>query len=83
MALLGAPPPALLALLSPENTVLVHEVARLWARLPAYLRWRRARLAAPGMLLWPLPLDAQVLIHSFEEPTTIEEAWSTGLGAAP
>jgi hypothetical protein len=42
MVLRGAPPPALVALLSPEDTYIVQERALLQARLPAYLAHRRA-----------------------------------------
>jgi hypothetical protein len=42
MVLRGAPPPALVALLSPEPARVVQEGARLRARLPAYLAYRCA-----------------------------------------
>ena len=57
----------------------VHEGVRLRARLPAYLAQRRALLDAHCPLLPPL----RALVHGYEEPTTIEELWATGLGADP
>jgi hypothetical protein len=49
---------------------------RLRARLPAYLAQRRALLDAHCPLLPPL----QDLVHGYEEPTTTDEIWATGLG---
>jgi hypothetical protein len=76
------PPPALvellslIALLSPENTRVEQEGARLQAQLPAYLVRRRALLDANCPLLPPLC----AIVHDYMELTT-EEAWATGLGA--
>jgi hypothetical protein len=56
MVLRGAPPPALVDLLSPENARVVREGALLRGRLPAYLVWRRARLDMHfPLLLSPAP----------------------------
>jgi hypothetical protein len=79
MVLRGAPPPALVALLSPEPARVVQEGARLRARLPVYLVRRRALLDAHCPVLLP-PLRA--LVHGYMELTTIEELWATGLGTA-
>jgi hypothetical protein len=76
MVLRGAPPPAQVDLLSPENACVVREGALLRGRLPASLVWRRARLDVHFSLLLP-PLRA--LIHGYLELTT-EEFWATGLG---
>jgi hypothetical protein len=78
MVLRGAPPPALVALLSPEPARVVQEGARLRARLPAYLVRRRALLDAHCPVLLP-PLRA--LVHGYMELTTTEEIWATELGA--
>jgi hypothetical protein len=80
LALRGALPPALVALLSPEDINMVQEGARLRARLPAYLGRRRALLDAHCPVLLP-PLRA--LVHGYMELTTAEELWATGLGTAP
>jgi hypothetical protein len=86
LVLRGAPPPALVALLSPEPARVVQEGARLRARLPAYLAHRRAYLDShldsrcPRISLLPGVLRA--LIYSFEGPATTEELWATGLGTA-
>jgi hypothetical protein len=77
MVLRTAPPPALVALLSPEPARVVQEGARLRARLPAYLVQRRALLDAHCPLLLP-PLRA--LVHGYMELTNIEEIWATRLG---
>jgi hypothetical protein len=79
LVLRDAPPPALLALLSPEPARVVQEGARLRARLPAYLLRRRALLYAQCPVLLP-PLQA--LVHGYMELTTTEELWATGLGQA-
>jgi hypothetical protein len=79
MVLRGAPPPALVALLSPEPARVVQEGARLRARLPAYLVRRRALLDAHCPVLQP-PL--RNLVHGYMELTTTEELWATGLGQA-
>jgi hypothetical protein len=82
MVLRGAPPPALVALLSPEPARVVQEGARLRARLPAYLAHRRAYsdLRCPRVSFLPGVLRA--LIYGFEGPGTTEELWATGLGEA-
>ena len=58
---------------------LVQAAARLRARLPAYLAQRRAVLDAHCPLLAPL----RAIVTRYEEPTTTEELWATGLGIAP
>jgi hypothetical protein len=77
MVLQGSPPAALTARLLPEHRTVVQEGARLRARLPAYLARRRALLDANCPLIGPL----QALVIGYEEPTTTEELWATGLGA--
>jgi hypothetical protein len=57
----------------------VEEGLQLRTRLPAYLTLRRALLEAHCPLIKPL----LALISGYEEPTTTEELWATGLGAAP
>jgi hypothetical protein len=80
LVLRGAPPPALMALLSPELARVVQEGTRLRARLPAYLVRRRALLDAHcPVLLAPL----RALVHGYMELTTTEELWATLLGTAP
>jgi hypothetical protein len=81
LVLRGAPPPALVALLSPEPARVVQEGARLRARLPAYLAHRRAYLDLRCPHISLLPSVLRTLIYNFEEPST-EELWSTGLGQA-
>jgi hypothetical protein len=83
LVLRGAPPPALLALLSPEPARVVQEGARLRAQLPAYLAYRCAylNLRCPRICLLPDVLRA--LIYSFEGLATTEELWAMGLGQAP
>jgi hypothetical protein len=78
MVLQDAPPAELTARLSPEHAQVVEEGARLRARLPAYIVQRRALLDAHCPLIPPL----RALVHGYEEPTTTEELWATGLGAA-
>jgi hypothetical protein len=77
LVLRGAPPPALVALLSPEPACVVQEGARLQTRFPAYLVQRRALLDAQCPVLLP-PLRA--LAHGYIELATIEELWATLLG---
>jgi hypothetical protein len=77
MVLHGAPPEYLTAKLAPPFQRILQDGARLRARLPAYLLQRRALLDAHCPLLPPL-LN---LIHGYEEPTTTDELWATGLGA--
>jgi hypothetical protein len=79
----GAPPPGLVALLSPEPARVVQEGARLRARLPAYLAHRRAYLDLRCPRISLLPGVLRALIYSFEGPATTEELWATGLGTAP
>jgi hypothetical protein len=78
MVLHGAPPDFLTATLPPPFQRIVQDGARLRARLPSYLAQRRALLDAHCPLLPPL----QDLVHSYEEPTTTDELWATGLGAS-
>jgi hypothetical protein len=83
MVLRGAPPPALVALLSPELARVVQEGARLRARLPAYLAHRRAYLDSRCPRISVLPGVMRALIYGFEGPAITEELWATGLGQAP
>jgi hypothetical protein len=78
MVLQDAPPAELTERLSPEHATVVQEGPRLRARLPASLAQRRALLDAHCPLIAPL-LD---LVHGYEVPTTTDELWATGLGAA-
>jgi hypothetical protein len=80
MVLRSAPPPALVALLSPEPGRVVQEGARLRARLPAYLERRRALLDAHCPVLLP---TLRAVVHGYMELTITEELWATGLGTAP
>jgi hypothetical protein len=80
LVLRGAPPPALVALLSPEPARVVQEGAQMRARLPAYFVWRRALLDARCTMLLP-PL--RTLVHGYMELTTTVELWAAGLGTAP
>jgi hypothetical protein len=73
----GEPPASLVADLAPPLQQIVQDGARLRARLPAYLARRRAFLDAKCPLLPPL----RDLVHGYEEPTTTDELWATGLGA--
>jgi hypothetical protein len=82
LVLRGAPPPALVALLSPESARVVQEGARLRARLPAYLAHRRAYLDSRCPRISLLPGVLRALIYGFEGPATTEELWATGLGQA-
>jgi hypothetical protein len=82
MVLRGAPPPALVALLSPKPARVVQEGARLRGRLPAYLAHRRAYLDSRCPRISLLPGVLRALIHGFEGPATAEELWATGLGTA-
>jgi hypothetical protein len=77
MVLHGGPPESLVAELAPPLQQIVQDGARLRARLPAYLTQRRALLNAHCPLLPPL----RDLVHGYEEPTTTDELWATGLGA--
>jgi hypothetical protein len=60
-----------------EASQLVQEGAQLRVRLPAYLAKRRMLLTEHCPSIAPL----LALINGYEEPTTAEELWSTGLGA--
>jgi hypothetical protein len=51
-------------------------VAQEWVRLQAGLAQRRALLNEHCPLIAPL----RALIHGYDEPTTSEELWATGLG---
>jgi hypothetical protein len=77
MVLHGGPPDTLTVKLAPPLQQIVQDGARLRARLPAYLAQRRTLLDAHCPLLPPL----QDLVHGYEEPTTTDELWATGLGA--
>ena len=79
MVLRDAPPVEITARLSPEHKIVVQEGARLRASLVEYLTRRRALLGTYCPLIAPL----RDLVHGYEEPTTTEELWATGLGAAP
>jgi hypothetical protein len=78
MVLHGAPPAELTARLSPQHAQVVADGARLRAGLPAYLAQRRDLLDTHCPLIPPL----RMLVHGYEEPTTTDELWATGLGAA-
>jgi hypothetical protein len=80
MVLKGAPPADLVSQLRPEHAQVVEEGMRLRAALPAYLAQRQALLDAHCPLIAPL----RALVRDYDpEPTTTEELWATGLGAAP
>jgi hypothetical protein len=83
LVLRDAPPPTLVALMSPESARVVQEGARLRARLPAYLTHRRAYLDLRCPRISLLPGELRAVIHGFEGPATNEELWPTGLGTAP
>jgi hypothetical protein len=68
---------SLIARLAPPFQQILQDGARLRARLPAYLAQRRTLLDAHCPLLPPL----QNLVHGYEEPTTTDELWATGLVA--
>jgi hypothetical protein len=77
MVLHGGPSEALEEILPPPFQRIVQDGARLRARLPAYFVRRRALSDAHCPLLPPL----KDLVHGYEEPTTTDELWATGLGA--
>ena len=89
MVLRQAPPAELTARPAVARTVhkmvyVVEEGARLQVGLPAYLTQRRVLLNERCLLIAPL----RDLVHGYEEPsarmpTTTEDFWATGLGAAP
>jgi hypothetical protein len=79
MLLKGSRPPVNIATapsFSAEHVHVIHEGTRIRARLPAYLAQRRALLDEHSPLIPPL----QALVCGYEEPTTTEELWATGLG---
>jgi hypothetical protein len=78
VVLCGAPPAALTARLSLEHAQVDEDGARLKAGLPTYLAQRRALMDAHCPLIPPL----RMLVRGYEEPTTTDELWATGLGAA-
>jgi hypothetical protein len=71
-----SPTPALADRLSAEHRRVVEEGSRLRAALPAYLDSRHTLLDAHC----PLLPELQALVHAYEEPTTTDEFWATGLG---
>jgi hypothetical protein len=77
MVLHGGPSESLVKHCAPPFQRIMQDGARLRARLPAYLAQRRALLDAHCPLLPPL----QALVHGYEEITTTDELWATGLGA--
>jgi hypothetical protein len=80
MVLKGDPPAELVAQLKPEHAQVMEEGVRLKAALPAYLVRRRALLDAHCPLIAPL----LALVRDYDPgPTTTEELWAAGLGAAP
>jgi hypothetical protein len=78
MVLHGGPPESLTAKLALPLQRIVQYGARLRARLPTYLAQRQILLDAHCPLLPPL----QDLVRGYEELTTTDELWATGLGAA-
>jgi hypothetical protein len=78
MVLQDDPPDSVVATL-PEHKLVMQEGARLRAGLPTYLAQRRVLLDLHCPLLEPL----RSIVHGYEEPTTTEELWATGIGAAP
>jgi hypothetical protein len=78
IVLRGAPPAEITARLSPVHAQVVADGARLRAQLPTYLAQRRALLDAHCPLIPPL----RMLVYGYEEPTTTDELWATGLGVA-
>jgi hypothetical protein len=79
MLLRGDPPPDYASGMAPEGERLVQEGIRLRARLLAYLVQRRALLGEHCPLIAPL----RAVVSGYEEPTTTEELWATGLGTLP
>jgi hypothetical protein len=79
MVLKGVPTADLVARMRPEYKRVVKKGARLRAALPAYLAQRRALLDAHCPLIAPL----RAIVRRYDEPTTTEELWATGIGAAP
>jgi hypothetical protein len=79
MLLQGAPPDYLVAQFGPWKKRSVQEGARLRERLPAYLVQRRTFLDSHC----PLPAPLRAIVTGYQEPTTTEELWATGIGQAP
>jgi hypothetical protein len=77
MVLHGGPPESLVKYCAPSFQQIVHDGARLRARLPAYLMQRWALLDTHCPLLPPL----LALVHGYEAPFTTDELWATGLGS--
>jgi hypothetical protein len=73
----GAPREVIARDVAPPFPRIVQDGARLRVQLPAYLAQRRTLVDARCPLLPPL----QDLVHGYEEPTTTDELWATGLGA--
>jgi hypothetical protein len=82
MVLHCAPPPTLVALLSPKPACVMQEGAWLRARLPAYITHRRAYLDLNCSRISLLPGVLQALVHGFEGSAATDELWATGLGTA-
>jgi hypothetical protein len=79
MVLKCAPPANFMILLKPEHRRVVEDGARILAAVPAYLARWRALLDPHCPLIAPL----RDLVRSYDPgPTTTEELWATGLGAA-
>jgi hypothetical protein len=78
MVLRGAPSAELATRLLPEFVSVIQKGARLRTALPDYLARRQALLDTHCPLLPPL----RAIVNSYEEPTTTEELWATGLGSA-
>jgi hypothetical protein len=76
MVLHSGPPESCAYDLVPSLQQILQDGARLRARLPEYLTQRRALIDAHCPLLSPL----RDLVHGYEEPTTTDELWATGLG---
>jgi hypothetical protein len=79
MLLRSAPPPMLVAEVSLVHKQLMREGIRLRQRLPFYLARRRALVEEHCPLLEPL----RALVLGYQEPTTTEELWATGLQDTP
>jgi hypothetical protein len=63
-----------------ENSQRMHvQVVHEWAQLFSCLAQRRARLDENCPLIAPL----RALIHGYNEPTTTEDLWATGLDDEP
>jgi hypothetical protein len=78
MVLKEAPPAELTSRLSLDHRLVVEAGARLRAGLSAYLVERRTFLDTHCPLIGPL----RDLVHGYEELTTTEELWATGVGTA-